>query len=198
MPNVRLLQKGTCFRKTVMLNELDVLKIVTKRLESAGIPYMISGSIAANFYTAPRMTRDVDIIIEIGEMDAQKIFSLFSGDFYIDLESVKDAIRHKQMFNIIHNEAIIKVDFIIKKDTEYRKLEFERRRSIVFGQERIDITSPEDLIISKLYWAKDSLSDLQIRDVQNMLRTVPDLDIGYIEKWVAKLGLEMVYRKANK
>ncbi len=91
-----------------------------------------------------------------------------------------------------------KVDFIIKKDTEYRKLEFERRRSIVFGQERIDITSPEDLIISKLYWAKDSLSDLQIRDVQNMLRTVPDLDIGYIEKWVAKLGLEIVYRKANK
>jgi len=181
-----------------MLNELDVLKIVTKRLESSGIPYMISGSIAANFYTAPRMTRDVDIIIEIGEMDAQKIFSLFSGDFYVDLESVKDAIRQKQMFNIIHNEAIIKVDFIIKKDTEYRKLEFERRRSIVFGQERIDITSPEDLIISKLYWAKDSLSDLQIRDVQNMLRTVPDLDIGYIEKWVAKLGLEMVYRKANK
>lgn len=181
-----------------MLNELDVLKIVIKRLESAGIPYMVSGSIAANFYTTPRMTRDVDIIIEVGEMDAQKIFSLFSGDFYIDLESVKDAIRHKQMFNIIHNEAIIKVDFIIKKDTEYRKSEFERRRNIVFGQERIDITSPEDLIISKLYWAKDSLSDLQIRDVQNMLKTVPDLDIGYIEKWVAKLGLDEVYRKADK
>jgi hypothetical protein len=181
-----------------MLNELDVLKIVIKRLESAGIQYMVSGSIAANFYTAPRMTRDVDIIIEVGEMDAQKIFSLFSGDFYIDLESVKDAIRHKQMFNIIHNEAIIKVDFIVKKDTEYRKVEFERRRSIVFGHERIDIASPEDLIISKLYWAKDSLSDLQIRDVQNMLKTVPDLDIEYIEKWVAKLGLEAVYRKANK
>ena len=181
-----------------MLNELDILIIVIKRLESAGIPYMVSGSIAANFYTVPRMTRDVDVIIEVGETDAQKIFSLFSGDFYIDLESVKDAIRHKQMFNIIHNEAIIKVDFIIKKDTEYRKVEFERRRSIVFGQERIDITSPEDLIISKLYWAKDSLSDLQIRDVQNIIKTVSDLDMEYIEKWVAKLGLEAVYRKANK
>ena len=57
---------------------------------------------------------------------------LFSDDFYIDIESVKVAIRDKQMFNIIHNEAIIKVDFIIRKDIEYRKIEFERRRSIIF------------------------------------------------------------------
>lgn len=181
-----------------MIDEKGVLKIVIKRLESAGIHYMVSGSIAANFYTVPRMTRDVDIVIEVEEADAEKIFSLFSDDFYIDLESVKEAIRYKQIFNIIHNEAIIKVDFIIKKDTEYRKVEFERRRNIVFGQDRIDITSPEDLIISKLYWAKDSLSDLQIRDVQNMIKTVHGLDMEYIGKWVAKLGLEGVYRKATK
>ena len=63
---------------------------------------------------------------------------------------------------------------------------------------RIDIASPEDLVISKLYWAKDSLSEMQIRDVRNMIKTVPDMDTGYIEKWVARLGLEEIYRKANK
>ena len=181
-----------------MIDELGVLKIVIKRLESAGIHYMVSGSIASNFYTVPRMTRDVDIVIEVEEADAGKIFSLFSDDFYIDMESVKDAIHHKQMFNIIHNEAIIKVDFIIRKDTEYRKVEFERRRKIVFDQQSIDITSPEDLVISKLYWAKDNLSEMQIRDVQNMIRTVPDMDMEYVKKWVTKLGLEGIYRKANK
>jgi len=63
---------------------------------------------------------------------------------------------------------------------------------------RIDIASPEDLVISKLYWAKDSLSEMQIRDVRSMIKTVPDMDTEYIEKWVARLGLEEIYRKANK
>ncbi|MDO8141843.1 MAG: hypothetical protein Q6358_10130, partial [Candidatus Brocadiales bacterium] len=72
-----------------MINELEVLKIVVKRLESAGIPYMITGSIAANFYTTPRMTRDIDIVIEIGENNAEVLFSLFSDDFYIDKDSIR-------------------------------------------------------------------------------------------------------------
>ena len=81
------------------------------------------------------------------------------------MDMVKVALRNKQMFNIIHNEGIIKVDFIVRKDAEYRKIEFERRRNIVFEKVSIDITSPEDLVISKLDWAKDSLSETQIGDV---------------------------------
>ena len=64
--------------KNFMLSELEVLKTVITRLDSAGIPYMVSGSIAANFYTTPRMTRDIDIVIELGKEDAEKLFSLFS------------------------------------------------------------------------------------------------------------------------
>ena len=57
-----------------MINELDVLRIVVKRLESAGIPYMITGSTAANFYTTPRMTRDIDIVIEVGGENTETLF----------------------------------------------------------------------------------------------------------------------------
>ena len=46
-----------------MSDELDVLKLVTARLEAAGIPYMVTGSMVANFYTTPRMTRDIDLVI---------------------------------------------------------------------------------------------------------------------------------------
>lgn len=167
-----------------MLNELEVLKMVITRLDSAGIPYMVSGSIAANFYTTPRMTRDIDVVIEVGEEDTEKLFSLYSDDFYIDRDLVKEAIRDKQMFNIIHNEAIIKIDFIVRKETEYRKIEFERRRSLIFEGLRIFITSPEDLIISKLYWAKDSLSEMQMRD------TSPQIESRFIEMMMKKSGEE--------
>jgi len=180
-----------------MTNELEVLKVVIERLESAGIRYMVSGSVAANFYTTPRMTRDIDIVIHVREADTERIYSLFSDEFYADKDMIRDAIREKSMFNIIHNEGIIKVDFIVRKDTEYRKIEFERRRVIIFEGIDINIVSAEDLIISKLYWAKDSLSDFQIRDVRNLLKTVSGLDILYLQKWVKYLGLEEVYKIAT-
>lgn len=181
-----------------MTTELEVLKIVVKRLELADIRYMVSGSVAANFYTTPRMTRDIDIVIEVEENDIEKLCSIFSDDFYIDADSVKAAVRDKHMFNIIHNESIVKVDFIIKKDTEYRRLEFARRQSIVFEDMKIDITSPEDLVISKLYWAKDSLSEMQLKDVGNLLITLHNVDRDYIEKWVSNLGLDKAYNKVQR
>ena len=49
-----------------MSEELAVLKEVTRRLDCAKIAYMVTGSIATNFYTVPRMTRDIDIVIELG------------------------------------------------------------------------------------------------------------------------------------
>ena len=98
-----------------MINELDVLRIVVKRLESAGIPYMITGSTAANFYTTPRMTRDIDIVIEVEGENTETLFFLFASDFYIDKDSIRNAIHNRQIFNIIHNEGLVKVDFIIKK-----------------------------------------------------------------------------------
>ena len=181
-----------------MINELDVLRIVVKRLVSAGIPYMITGSTAANFYTIPRMTRDIDIVIEVGGENTETLFFLFASDFYIDKDSIRSAIHNRQIFNIIHNEGLIKVDFIIKKETEYRKTEFQRRRSMVFEGLKMDIASPEDLILSKLFWAKESFSEMQIQDVKNLMRTVPDLDVNYIEKWLPGLGIEEVYKEANR
>jgi len=67
-----------------MSEELEVLKTVTQRLNEAGIRYMVSGSIAANYYTVPRMTRDIDIVIELEQSDIDRFVGLFQGDFYID------------------------------------------------------------------------------------------------------------------
>jgi hypothetical protein len=181
-----------------MIDELEVLKIVINRLESAGLRYMVTGSIAANFYTTPRMTRDIDLVIELDEKDIEKFHSLFFGDFYIDQESVRHALHDKGSFNIIHTEGIVKVDFIVKKETEYRKLEFERRRTILFEGISLNVTSPEDLVLSKLHWAKESLSEIQLQDVRNLLKTVPEIDMDYIERWVKRLELEEVYREARK
>jgi hypothetical protein len=84
-----------------MSEELDVLKEVARHLERAGIAYMITGSIAANFYTVPRMTRDINIVAELGEQDVTRFISLFENDYYLDRQTVEQAVRTKGMFNLI-------------------------------------------------------------------------------------------------
>lgn len=59
-----------------MTSESDIIKEVAIRLDKAGILYMFTGSIAANFYTIPRMTRDIDIVVELKKTDADKLYSM--------------------------------------------------------------------------------------------------------------------------
>ena len=180
-----------------MSQELEILKEVGRRLADAKIAYMVTGSVAANFYAVPRMTRDIDIVIEVFQEHLRKLMNLFKDDFYIDQESVAEAIDQRGLFNIIHNEHVFKVDFIIRKDMPYRKLEFERKRSIDLEGQKIWVVSPEDLVLSKLDWAKDSLSDMQLKDVKNLLGTVRDLDLAYLDKWTQELGLNAIFQKAK-
>lgn len=168
-----------------MLDEFKILKNVVQKLNENKIPYMISGSVAMNYYTQPRMTRDIDIVIEV--KDADKFYNLFKQDYYIDLEMIKNAIANQQMFNIIHLKEVIKIDFIIKKSSEYRITEFSRKKKVRIDNFYIFIVSIEDLVISKLVWAKDSCSEVQLRDVNNLLKEKVDLD--YIKKWSGKLKL---------
>ena|SRR3989442_192163 len=170
-----------------MLNEFDVLRDASSRLTKAGIPYMLTGSLAMNYYSQPRMTRDIDFVIEAHAKDVDTIVSTFGPDYYVDRDAVSRAIALKRSFNLIHNEAFIKVDCIIRKESDYRQLEFGRRREVAIEGSKVWLVSKEDLIISKLYWARDSHSELQLRDVKNLLAS--GYDVEYLEHWTRKLEL---------
>lgn len=135
-----------------MSDELDVLKSVCAQFERAGIHYMVTGSMAANFYTVPRMTRDIDLVFELSEPDVDRVTRLFQLEYYIDRDMVQRAVRDHAMFNIIHSALVVKVDCVVRKDTEYRRTEFARRRAVSIAGQQVYIVSPEDLILSKLDW----------------------------------------------
>jgi hypothetical protein len=174
-----------------MFNEFKVLKNVATRLNKNKIPYMISGSVAMNYYSKPRMTRDIDIVVEID--NAAKFYNLFKKDFYIDLEMIKNSIANKNMFNIIHLKEVIKIDFIIRKDSEFRKTEFRRKKKVKIDSFDIFIVSIEDLILSKLVWAKDSHSEIQLKDVKNLLQE--KIDLKYIKKWANFLQVYILLKE---
>ena len=181
-----------------MSEELEVLKEVARRLKNAAIPYMITGSIAANFYTVPRMTRDIDIVVELFEGDTGRFIPLFEEDYYLEPQTVREAVKSKGMFNLIHEEYIIKIDFVVRKDTPYRRREFSRRKKVTVDDQDLFVVSPEDLILSKLVWAKDSRSEVQLSDVRNLLKDVKGLNRSYLTRWAKALAIESLYREVSK
>ncbi len=171
-----------------MENELDILHDVSKRLESAGIEFMLTGSVAMNYYAQPRMTRDIDLVVALESADAEIFAHLFETDYYLDRQSIRSAIARRGLFNLIHNESVIKIDCIVLKRDAYRQEEFSRRQQITLGDFQTWIVSREDLILSKLWWARDSHSEMQMRDVRNLL--TPDCDMGYIQSRAQALGVD--------
>jgi len=150
---------------------------------------MVTGSIAASHYAVPRFTRDIDVVVELTPADAERVSQLFENEFYSDPVALSRAARHRGMVNLIHRELLVKVDFIVRKDSPYRLEEFRRRRSIPIEDTTISMVAPEDLVLSKLVWMKDSQSEVQRRDIKNLLDTVSDLDHDYIDKWANDLGV---------
>ena len=170
-----------------MINELDVLHDMARRLERLGIQYMLTGSFAMNYYGCPRMTRDVDIVVAIPPDKIKALVADLQPEYYVDEQAVREAVGTLFMFNVIHLEATIKIDFVIRKDTEYRQLEFARRRQIDSDGTMLWIVSSEDLILSKLEWSRESHSLQQRADIGNLLPTVADAD--YLHTWARKLGV---------
>jgi hypothetical protein len=173
--------------------ELDVLRDVSQRLESAGIAFMLTGSVAMNYYAQPRMTRDIDLVVALAAAQVDSFVGLFAADYYVDRLAVANAIVERSIFNLIHNETIIKVDCILLKSDAYRQEEFARRKPIRLGDFQTWIVTREDLILSKLHWAKDSRSELQLRDVTNLLGR--ECDAIYLRSRAEALGLEELLKE---
>ncbi|HMS38704.1 MAG TPA: hypothetical protein PKE69_00520 [Pyrinomonadaceae bacterium] len=169
-------------------DQKDVLKDVTERLDKLEIPYMLSGSMAMISYAMMRMTNDIDIVIEAKIEDAEKIIEEFEPDYYVPQNRVRDAISQKFMFNLLHSTKIVKVDCVLRKDDEFQKLAFSNRKKVTFSDFDVWTISRDDLILSKLNWAKTTKSEMQMRDIASIIRN--GYDEEYVNFWAEKLGVK--------
>lgn len=176
-----------------------VLGATIARLDRAGVPHMITGSVASSYHGEPRATRDLDVVIDPdrGALD-RLVAELAAGGWYVDATAAERALADRRQFNAIDPTTGWKVDFLVRKDRPFSLEEFGRRvRAQLLGTQAW-IASPEDTIVAKLEWAAASGSDRQLADVAAMVDIGGDgLDLAYIERWVAELGLLPVWRRAQ-
>ncbi len=165
-----------------------LLKKVTSGLEQMDIQYMLSGSLALNYYTIPRSTHDIDLVIALYEERLHDFLMIFGDGYYVNRETVANETKRRGMFNIIDFESGYKIDFILRKNTAYRLHEFRRRRKVRIDDLEVWIVTPEDLIISKIEWIQVLKSEKQINDIK-LLLDVEGIDRKYIIHWCDKLKI---------
>lgn len=172
---------------------IETLRDFVEKANSLGLEYMVTGSYAMSAYGEIRMTRDIDIVIQLSEDKLPSFVQAFEGEYYISKDSVLRAVRSRSMFNIINQSHGGKIDCIIQKDTAFTRESFGRRFKVsAFGME-FRTTTKEDLILAKLNlnWAKDTQSEMQIRDIANL--TESEYDREYVAKWVANMDLTDIW-----
>lgn len=152
---------------------------------------MLAGSVASMAYSGPRNTNDVDIVIHTTLPQLNTFLSTIDSDqYYVSPESAREAFHGQSMFNLIDFTSGWKVDLIFLKSREFDIEEFERRvPGNVWGVE-LPMVTPEDSILSKLEWRKDSRSERQYEDAVRVAQSVwSELDLTYLRHWGRQLGI---------
>ncbi len=173
--------------------DIAILEKLTDVLANLHIPYCIGGSLASSAYGKVRFTQDADITVEPFGQIAEKFYENLKNEFYITKEAMTNALQNRNSFNVIHFVTAFKIDIFIRKENDFQKqmLLHTRKLKLGTGDKLLCFVSPEDIILLKLDWFKqsDSTSQRQWTDVIGVLQGQANtIDFEYLKIWAKKLG----------
>jgi len=156
---------------------------------------MVTGSVASMLYGEPRLTHDIDIVLELRLGQVPRIARLFpEEDFYHPPEEVvriEMARARRGHFNLIHHESGFKADVYLIGEEPLQSWGLERRRRLTIGGVDVPITPPEYVILKKLLYFKESRSEKHLRDIESMFRNSgSSIALKDLSPWISSLGLE--------
>src|SRR5262245_51039211 len=181
------------------MSPAEVFRRIVLHLDQRSIAYMLVGSFAGTYFGLSRSTYDVDIVIEAAPDQLKGLIAdLQADDYYAELDAALDALKHESLFNVIDNTTGWKIDFILRKSRPFDQEEFRRRMPAKLFDIQMHVASAEDVIVSKLEWAKIGGSHRQIEDVAKVLAAQWKLlDQSYLSKWIKELQLEQQWSAAK-
>lgn len=170
----------------------ELLKNIARIFERLNLPYLVTGGMAVLIWGRPRFTADIDIVIELKPSDVKNFAGALkelSKAGYVDEDIMEEMVRNGGEFNFVDGTTGVKVDFWIFDNGDFDSSRLKRRVAKEILGQKIYFTSPEDLILSKLKWYKESHSNRHLEDAESVLKiSGTELDMGYLEKWAGEIG----------
>jgi hypothetical protein len=188
-----------------MLSEpLLIVARIASVFDALAIRYVVGGSLASSVYGIPRATQDVGVVADILPSHVDAITSALAGDFYVDADMIRDTIKRRSSFNVIHLATMFKADVFIYQGDQWSREKMVRARAEQFdvpeGEVTIRFASPEDTLLHKLirYKLGNEVSDRQWGDVLGVLLVQGEaLDGEYLDRWAPLLGVAELLSRAR-
>jgi hypothetical protein len=180
-----------------MLSEpVLVVAKLARVFDALGIRYVVGGSLASSIYGIPRATQDVDLVADVRLSHVEALTSTLQGEFYVDADMIRDAIKRRASFNVIHLATMFKADVFIFQGDSWSREEMARARTeqldLAEGKATIRFASPEDTLLHKMIWYKlgNQISDRQWGDILGVIKVQGEaLDQEYLEHWAPLLDV---------
>ena len=172
-----------------------LVRLLSVALDAAGIPFMLTGSVAAGYRGASRATMDVDAVIDPTASQLQSFVSrVLDVGLYVSEVAAHEALATRGMFNVIDPESGWTADLIVRKHRFLSEAEFTRRECVDFLGNTLAIATLEDIVLSKLEWATLGASSRHVEDVRALLRiNAGAVDLDHIERWVDTLHVRRTW-----
>jgi hypothetical protein len=179
------------------MHGLDELSVFVERLETIGAPYMVTGATAAILYGQPRVTNDIDVVINLDEAARAALLRVFSEtEFYLPPESVIQAEQarfQRGHFNVIHLDSGYKADIYLAGEDPLHLWALPRRRRMPWGENlEVAVAPPEYVVLRKLEFFREGRSTKHTADIQ-AIRKVTGVDEAILEPWLDRLGLASLW-----
>ena len=172
------------------MTQEELLQDCLVRLNQSGVAYLVTGSMASNYWGIPRTTHDLDFVIQLPPSAVPQLVAVFRGDYFIDAEAVRAAFQPPHQFNAIHEHSAYKVDFWLPVNSPFERAMFKRRLACTLFGVPAWIATAEDVVLHKLYWDKLTPSARQLGDAAGVFRVQKGaLDEAYLRHWAAELGV---------
>jgi hypothetical protein len=186
------------------MQQADLFLLFTAPLDRATLTYMVTGSVASMAYGEPRLTNDIDIVIELPVESVGILSKAFPlSEFYCPPEEVMivEARRASRgHFNIIHHESGHKADIYMRGQDPLQAWGLERRSWLDLSSAGgIWLAPPEYVIVRKLEYFREGGSEKHVQDIQGILAVSGDqLDRASLTRWTEHLDLAGVWRTVDK
>lgn len=169
-------------------------------LERLGLPYCVTGSVAASVYGEPRLTADIDVVLLLRSGDIARLRTAFpDAEYYVPPDETLFAEVSRGVrgaFNIIHHATLFKADIYLAARDPLHAWALEHRRRISLEGGQAWIAPPEYVVLRKLEFLREGGQDKHVRDIRFILAAT-NIDLKFVESEVARLGLQVQWRQCQ-
>jgi hypothetical protein len=179
------------------MEQSDLLRKMAETFDKLGIAYAVVGSTASTMYGDPRLTNDIDIVIDLQPQHVEAFCAEFpSSEFYLSRPTLESAVKKRFQFNIIHPASGFKIDCFLAGSDPFDQGQLARALRVPKegGSYAVQFAAPEDVVIKKMEYFQIGQSEKHARDICGILKhEAARVDREYIRQWADRKGLTEIW-----